>query len=29
VEIVWPSGAVQLLQNVEGDRILKVKEPEH
>ncbi len=29
VEIVWPSGAVQSLQNVEGDRILKVKEPEH
>ena len=27
VEIVWPSGAVQLLQNVQGDRVLPVKEP--
>ena len=28
VEIVWPSGAVQTLRDVNGDRILKVKEPE-
>jgi len=28
VEIVWPSGAVQILRDVNGDRILKVKEPE-
>ncbi len=27
VEIRWPSGIVQELQNVEGDRIVKVKEP--
>jgi hypothetical protein len=27
VEIVWPSGAVQTLHEVEGDRIVKVKEP--
>jgi len=26
VEIRWPSGAVQTLQDVEGDRVLKVKE---
>jgi len=27
VEITWPSGAVQVLENVGGDRILKVTEP--
>ena len=27
VEIRWPSGTVQTLQDVEGDRPLKVKEP--
>ncbi len=26
VEITWPSGAVQTLRNVDGDRIVKVKE---
>jgi hypothetical protein len=28
IEITWPSGSVQVLRDVEGDRILKVKEPE-
>jgi len=27
IEIRWPSGIVQTLQNVAGDRLLKVKEP--
>jgi hypothetical protein len=27
VEITWPSGIVQTLENVDGDRILKVTEP--
>ncbi|MEO6816879.1 MAG: ASPIC/UnbV domain-containing protein, partial [Edaphobacter sp.] len=27
VEIHWPSGIVQKLENVQGDRILKVDEP--
>ena len=27
VEIRWPSGIVQKLENVKGDRILKVDEP--
>jgi len=27
VEIRWPSGVVQELRNVEGDRVVKVKEP--
>lgn len=27
VEIVWPSGVVQKLTNVSGDRIVKIKEP--
>ena len=27
VEIRWPSGAVQELKNVEGDRVVRVKEP--
>jgi len=27
VEIMWPSGIVQTLENVEGDRIVKVTEP--
>jgi hypothetical protein len=27
IEIVWPSRIVQVLRDVEGDRILKVKEP--
>jgi hypothetical protein len=27
VEIVWPSAAVQILQNVQGDQVVKVKEP--
>ena len=29
IEIRWPSGIVQKLENVPGDRILKVTEPEH
>jgi hypothetical protein len=28
VEIVWPSGTLQTLRDVDGDRVLKVKEPE-
>ena len=28
LEITWPSGAVQRLENVEADQILEVKEPE-
>jgi enediyne biosynthesis protein E4 len=28
VEIRWPSGIVQILQNVEADRIVKVTEPD-
>jgi enediyne biosynthesis protein E4 len=28
VEIRWPSGTIQLLKNVQGDRIVKVVEPE-
>lgn len=27
VEITWPSGAIQSLRDVDGDRVLKVKEP--
>jgi len=27
VEIIWPSGATQSLRDVDGDRVLKVKEP--
>jgi hypothetical protein len=27
VEITWPSGIVQMLENVAADRIVKVKEP--
>jgi enediyne biosynthesis protein E4 len=27
VEITWPSGAIQTLRDVDGDRVLKVKEP--
>jgi len=27
VEIIWPSGIVQTLENVQGDRILRVTEP--
>jgi hypothetical protein len=27
VEIIWPSGAIQSLRDVDGDRVLKVKEP--
>jgi hypothetical protein len=27
VEITWPSGIVQTLENVDADRILKVTEP--
>ena len=27
VEIAWPSGTVQTLRNVDGDRIVNVKEP--
>jgi hypothetical protein len=27
VEVTWPSGTVQTLRDVEGDRILKLKEP--
>ena len=27
VEIAWPSGAIQSLRDVDGDRVLKVKEP--
>jgi hypothetical protein len=27
VEITWPSGIVQTLENVEADRIIKVTEP--
>ncbi len=27
VEVTWPSSAVQILRSVDGDRILKVKEP--
>jgi hypothetical protein len=27
LEIHWPSGAVQELKNVAGDRLLKLKEP--
>jgi hypothetical protein len=27
VEIIWPSGIVQTLQNVDADRILKATEP--
>jgi enediyne biosynthesis protein E4 len=29
VEVRWPSGTVQRLENVEGDRVLNVKEPAH
>jgi hypothetical protein len=29
VEIHWPSGIVQTLTNVAGDRIVKVTEPAH
>jgi enediyne biosynthesis protein E4 len=29
IEIHWPSGIVQTLQNVAGDQVLKVTEPEH
>jgi hypothetical protein len=28
VEITWPSGTLQSLRDVDGDRVLKVKEPE-
>jgi hypothetical protein len=28
VEITWPSGTVQVLENVEADQVLVVKEPE-
>jgi hypothetical protein len=28
VEIVWPSGTLQTLRDMDGDRVLKVKEPE-
>jgi enediyne biosynthesis protein E4 len=28
VEITWPSGAVQALHDVDGDRVLKVQEPQ-
>ena len=27
VELIWPSGKVQRLENVAADRILKVREP--
>ena len=29
IEIHWPSGIVQQLRNIEGDRIVTVKEPSH
>jgi hypothetical protein len=27
VEITWPSGAVQIMENVQGDRVVSVAEP--
>jgi hypothetical protein len=29
IEIHWPSGIVQTLEDVPGDRVLKVTEPTH
>jgi enediyne biosynthesis protein E4 len=28
IEILWPSGIRQIMRNVQGDRILKIEEPD-